>query len=279
MANSGGTNAGHGGKGHGGKKGKHKLPTLEELLGLGDNNQPPFLAYDPAIEAERRAAARGLLDVLRQNRTDIKRARQDKRTSIRDSKVSKKRTISDIRTQKKEGLQDIGFQRQDVKRESERGFQDFAIQMQNLTRSFGRIGSAQSQAANAAGLGADSGTLAASAAKRKQNLAIASEPIDLARARLGEDTTTQLGRLDVEQSRLLHQARLGARRTRSDFRHDKRLTIRDFQRQRHDVRRQGQVARREQTIGNVDLINQEIFDARSRHPGVYGKAGRRKKGH
>lgn len=227
---NGGTNSGHGGKKH------HHGPSLQDLLGTGGKNQPPFLSYDPSIEAERRAAARGLLDVLKDTRIQRKQATQDFRSSVRDLKTTKRRALTDL------------------SREKSRGLLDFTTKMAAVTNKYGNLQQSQSNSAASKGV-FDASTLQSSADQRAYNQQAEETPLKQARDQLLQDVSTQ------------------KRRSRQDFRHDKRLSKRDWKRTIKQLHIQAQRARREQAIGNVDLINQEIFDARSRHPGVYGKSG------
>lgn len=220
--------------------------------GAGPYRTPPFLTFDPAIESERRAAQRGLRDTAQDVRRAARRSRRDIHTQLRD-----------IHTEKKRGLQDIGFEKADVRLQRQRGRQDFNLQLDSLTRKYTQLGNTQLQAANAAGV-LDSGTSAASAAARAQNFAFERTPIDIGRARLEEDTQTALERLGVQQHRLVQ-----------DVRHDRRLTKREGRQTLQDLYSQLERAIREQRIGDVDLIKQEIFDARQRNPGQFSKMGRR----
>jgi hypothetical protein len=301
---TGGTSPGHSGgsRHHGGgkKKGKgnalrHFLrhpPTVNELTHIpGDVNQPKFLTFDPSIEAERRAAARGLLDTRQDTRRQLRQGRQDYRTSRRDIRVQKRRGIKDIRTGRRQGMQDfatqltrgledIAFKRQDTIRSAQRGQQDFAIQLHNLVRNFNTLGGQQAQAANASGLYGD-GTAQAAAQQRSKNLAVARQPIDVGMQRLQQDETTQLSRLGTETGRLeedvgrgahrlLSSSRLQARRLRGDTRHDLRLNRQDFHRNRQQLRTSLERAIREQRIGNIDLLQQELMEQKTESRALLG---------
>lgn len=276
-------------KGHGqgnGKPRKHHGPRLGRLIKQiggdvgpllnigGDLHQPPSMSYDPAIEAERRAAARGLLDTRQDTKIALKQGRQDLHTTLKDLALNLKRTRQDERRGLRRGLQNVQFQRQDARRSAFRGRQDLGLQMDALVRKFGTQGQVQAQAANAAGV-YDAGTLASASAKRAANLAFERQPIDIGMQRIGQDLRIALGRSGVEAQRLRQDYRRNITRARQDTRHDKRLARRDFKRTKKSLFIDLDRASREQRIGNVDLTQQEIFDARARHPGVYGKKGRK----
>lgn len=251
------------------------IGSLEELSDVGGKGRwPPELAYDPAIRAEQRAAARGLLDTAQDTRISLRQGRQDLRTTLRDLATDLRRGRRDARIGLRRGLQDIGFERQDVRREGRREQQDLGLQMDALVRRFGQQGEAQRQAAAASGV-YDAGTRAASEQARASNLAFARKPIDIAQRRVGQDVDTALGRLGTQAGRLRRDTRIGLRDLRQDVRHDRRLARRDFRRTRRGLYNSLERAIREQRIGNVDLLQQAIFDARSRAPGVYSKLGRK----
>jgi hypothetical protein len=293
---SGGTSPGHGKPGR--KKGKgnalrhflHHPPTVNDLTRIpGSINQPKFLTFDPSIEAERRAAARGLLDTRQDTRRQLHQGRQDYRTSRRDTLVQKRRGIKDIRTSRRQGmqdfatqltrgLQDISFKRQDTIRSTQRGEEDFAVQLHNLVRNFNTLGGQQAQAANASGLYGD-GTAQASAAQRAKNLTVARQPIDVGMQRLQQDQTTALSRLGTETGRLeedvgrgahrlLSSSHLQASRLRGDTRHDLKLNRQDFHRNRQQLRTSLERAIREQRIGNIDLLQQELWN-RKQNKGLF----------
>jgi hypothetical protein len=268
----GGHHGGHGGKHHR----RHGHLTLKNLLALkGHGSQPPLMSYDPAIDAERRAAARGALDTKQDTRIAVRRTKQDLHTSLRDLALNLKRGVNTANTELHRGLQDVGFQRQDIKLKGARGMQDFGLQMDALVRHFGQLGGAQTQSANAAGV-AGGGTLAAAAQMRARNFAVAQKPIKIGEQRLQQDVGLGLQRLRVQAGRLRHDVHRSKYQLRQDTRHDVRLARRDAKRTNRDARLRLQRALREQQIGNVDLLQQEIFSARQLHPGVYGKKGRKK---
>lgn len=266
----------NGKKRHGPRLGRllRNIGSIEELTAIGGRGQPPNFAYDPQIEQERRAAARGLLDTKQDTALALRQGRQDLHTTLRDLAINLKRGKQDARIELRRGLEDIRFQRQDTRREGRRGIEDLNLQIGGLIRQSARTGEAQKQNANAAGV-YDAGTLRAAAAKRAENLRFARQPLDISKERVREDVGLTLGRLGTQAQRLRRDTRIGVRRLKQDTRHDRRLARRDFGRTRRSLFNSLDRAAREQRIGNVDLLEQEIFDARQRHPGVYSRRGRK----
>lgn len=268
--------------------GGHKRSPLRRLIRMSRNaipadeggkfRAPPYLSFDPAIEAERRAAQRGLTDISQDSRIAGRRARQDFRTTIRDLNIDRRRGMGELRRGLQRGRQDIRFQRQDTRRAAQRGRQDFGLQLQAINRHFSQLAGQQVQQANAQGV-LDDGTLDAASVARARNKAIARQPIDIGLQRLNQDTTTNLQRLDVQQGRLEQDTRIGRRELRQDTKHDKRLAKQDYKRTIKDLHNKLARAIREQRIGDIDLIKEEIFAARRSRPGHFTKYGKKDKKH
>jgi hypothetical protein len=223
---------------------------------------PPFLSYDPSIEAERRSQQRGLKDVLH----DTSRARGYAKTDYAQK-------LGDINLAQSRGTEEIGqkFARgnEDITTRLTRGTEDFSNQLTGLIRDFQVKGSQQTQAANAAGV-LDPSTQAASAARRAENLAIARKPIDTGQQRLNQDTS-------LAQTRLGQDVNLATGRLGQDTTRETGLAGTDLNRAVTDLAIKKRRATREQKIGNVDLLQQEIFDARQRKPGAFTQQGVPKK--
>ncbi len=259
------------------KKGHHKhkgRETYHDLLREARRGKtpanattgPPYLSYDPAIEAERRAAQRGLSDTILNTKVSAKRARQDKRGQIKDIKVSKRRGVQDLRTDKRRTLRGIRENRQDVKLKSRRGFQDFNLQLQSLTRHFTQLGRQQTQVANAQGV-LDEGTASAGASARAANQRIAEKPIHIGQRRLGQDTNIALQRIREQAGDTRFDFKRGLHRLKQDTHHDIHIARQDYRRTIFDLHTSLQQAIREQRIGDADLIQQEIYNARQNHIG------------
>src|SRR6187397_14003 len=134
----------------------------------GGYTQPPALTYDPGIEAERRAAERGLEDLETDVRAKRHFAKTDLAQALRDIRTSTSRSRGDINRSASRGTQKIGEEESDVQLKATRANQDFDSQLANIGRQFADLGRRQRESANAAGV-LDSGTEAASQAARGRN--------------------------------------------------------------------------------------------------------------
>lgn len=132
---------------------------------------PPAGMYDPALEAQRRASQRGLLDFSQDTELGNARAGQDYTFGIT-------------------GLQ---TQRQ-------RGFEDVARQVQMLTRGYGSL--ARRQAEGDAQAGVINPAIAAKQLQiRAANMAFDRQPLEAATRRIAQDYSTGAGRLGVDYTR------------------------------------------------------------------------------
>jgi hypothetical protein len=234
--------------------GQPKAPAKPKKPKFGGLKQPPVMSYDPSIEAERRSQQRGLKDVLRDTRRARNYAQQDYGQQLADLNLAQSR-----------GVQDIGSNISDINLRQQRGTEDFSNQLTNLIHGFQVKGREQTQVANQAGV-LDSSTARAAAARRAENLAIARQPIDIGQGRLNENTLRALaeqelsrGRLSEDTARGLRLAGIDVGRTLADLKIKKRRAI------------------REQRIGNIDLLQEEIFGARQLKPGAFTQTGAPKK--
>jgi hypothetical protein len=233
------------------------------------------MSFDPALEAEQRALERGLENLLQDTARERHYATQDARQTRRDLTQDKRRGTKDIRQDKRRGLRDIGVRTGEVQRDATRGREDFGTRLSTLIHNTAAKGESQFQAANAAGV-LDSSTTAASAAARAGEFARARAPIDTGLQRLNENEQTALGKLATSQSDLLQDTGRAQHRLRQDIRHDTRLTDQQLQRQLRDIHTRRQRAREEEAIGQVDLTQQEIYQARQTHPGAFDTEGNRR---
>ena len=241
---------------------------------VGPYTSPPFMSYDPQIEAERRAGRRGLKDILKDTKIEGIRAGQDLHQALRDTRVKAQRGRQDINTQAFRGNQKLGFQASDARLRAGRNIEDFHTQLSNLTRQFATLGHQQAQQANVAGV-LDAGTLAAGAQQRAQNFAIARQPIDTGIARTKEDLGTALGRIGIARHQLGVDTGRARTRLRQDTKRDRRLSRQEFKRGKQDRGIKRQRAKREQAISDTNLLVEEIYNARQNHPGVFGKYGKK----
>lgn len=281
--------------GAGGGIGPRPAPKPDRVI-AGGYTQPPVFTYDPAIEAQRRSVKRGLEDKLQDVRTGRHFNQTDLAQALRDIKVNTQRSRGKI-------IREAGRSRGDINRESQRASEglseresderlsasraneDFDTQLANIARQFGDLGRRQSESANAAGV-LGSGTEAASAVARGRNQAIAEAPIATARKRVEEDLATALRRLGVKRGELgedterslkelLEDQQRGLGQLKQDRNRERRLSRRETGRKEFGLTRESQRARREATISDVDLIMQEIFQARQNRPGAFTKTGQR----
>ena len=225
---------------------------------FGGMHQPPAFSYDPSIEAQRRSQQRGLKDVLKDTHRATRYAGEDLSLKLGDINLAQNRGTQDIAQRLSRGTQDITQTQQ-------RGMEDFGSQLTNLIRGFQIKGNEQMQAQNAAGV-LDSSTAQASAARRAENLAIARAPIDTGVQRLTQDTATNLGRLQQDTG-------TAGQRLGEDTSRNTGLAQQDYGRTTLDLATKKRRAIREQRIGNIDLIQQEIFAARQQKPGAFTTIG------
>lgn len=157
---------------------------------------PPPGTYDPAIDAQVGQANRGLADLL----VDYTRDYGEPGTALGG------RAGEDLQLGKADVERGYGRSLADLLTGRSRGAEDYGRSVQTLDRNFARLGSAQTQAARAAGV-QRGGALAQALAKRAENKAIERQPLDtnfarfnqdsaLAQGRLGEDRGLALGGLD-----------------------------------------------------------------------------------
>lgn len=236
----------------------------------------PWGSYDPAIDAQRRAAERGLDDLLEDRKTADLWAKTDLATQLGDIKRGRFRTVNDLRRQRRRETQKLGLRRFDLNRDSRRTRQDFGSRRAGIDRQFRTLAGTQMEARNAAGT-LQGGTAAAAAAKRAENQAFALKPIDVAEGRMEQDLATSLGRIQVSQNQLNQDTMRSLRRNAVDTSRDRTLTKRDYGRDVFQRDRKVRRAEREQIVGDADLLAQSIDSARQRHPGVFSKFGRKKK--
>jgi hypothetical protein len=167
--------------------------------------QPPNPAgyYDPALDAQKRAAGRGYLDTQQDTALAGTRSAVDYGLGMDAINQSFDRGAFDLTRSRDRGLEDIGTQR---------GYEtaDYTRNTGLLTRQYGQL--ARKQAEGARKYGVTSGGIALlSAAKRAENQGIEQQTADIAHTRaqsgfdtsttrLGEDYTTGYGRLGEDRT-------------------------------------------------------------------------------
>lgn len=227
-----------------------KAPQKPKQPKNGGFKLPPFMTFDPSIDAQRRAQQRGLKDILKDTKRAKNYAGQDEGQKVADINQTQARGTQDIATRGAE----IGLRQQ-------RGTEDFSTQLGNLIRDFQVRGSQQTQSANAAG-SLDPSTQAAAAGRRQENFNVARHPIDVGQQRLDQDSSLAMQGLGVAQQRL------GEDTSRSLG-----LAGQDYGRTLTDILTKRHRAVREERIGNLDLIQQAIFNARQNKPGAFTQYG------
>lgn len=238
---------------------------------------PPFMSYDPSINAEIRANARGIQDINQDFQTQRKIDRQDYRQTKSDIGRSFDRGRQDLKFGAKQARRGFKEGRQDIRQTAQRGREDFRLQLSDTLRKYGIQASNQSQMANARGVG-EGGTLAASAAKRAENQALDVGKLQLAKQRQEEDIATALQRISKDQGEFSTKYGRSRERLRQDTGRDYKLAGRDFRRTRRQARRENNRANREAYISAVDLTQSAIYGARQQNPGAFNKYGERLKG-
>ena len=207
------------------------------------------------LESERRAIPRGLEDLIEDTGFERKYARQDARITRRDLAQALRRGRQDIQLDKRRGLRQVGQEREDVRTDASRGREDFGTALTNLITDFGIRARQQEQSAAAAGV--TGGTFgAASAAARQAQFERQRQPIDTGLERLGEDTTTALGRLTAAAGDIRKDSRISGRRLGQDVRADRRLARIDLGRTLQGTTTSRQRGRREAVIGQAEITKQ-----------------------
>jgi hypothetical protein len=255
------------------------LPKPKAPVVLGPDGQPlyevPYGSYDPSIDAQRRAAERGLADLRFDTRIANAWAGRDLSQSLADIGRKWGRGRFDInRSSRREGLK-LDFREFDLGRDAKRGRQDFASRLASIGRDYANLGDRQRQSRNAAGT-FYGGTAAAAAAKRATNQSLAEQPVRTAAGRMEEDLATNLGRIGVSRTQLGQDTNTALTRGRQDTTRDRKLTKQSTARGRFDRYHKLQRGTREQQIGDADLMQQAIYNARQNRPGAFNKYGKKK---
>jgi hypothetical protein len=137
-------------------------------------SRPPPGTYDPSLDANERAAERGLLDLTQ----DTERAGSRAYTDVFDDEVG--------------ALAELA--RRDTAAE-----EDYTRNVGQLARNYGILGGQQTQSARAAGV--RGGALAQAAAKRTANMAWERAPIDTGIARYRTESGVQRDRIGLDFQR------------------------------------------------------------------------------
>lgn len=159
---------------------------------------PPPGTYDPVLDANVRAASRGI--------GDLKSDTLQNKTRLNDDLLL---GINDLNINQQQGLEDIfkGGVRQN---------QDYKEQTGALNRNYLDLASQQQQQQRSAGAD-QSGAVAQAVAKRAINHALEQRPLDTALSRYKQDATTDVGRLKDETTRNRSKLTLNYQRGNTDL--------------------------------------------------------------
>jgi hypothetical protein len=180
---------------------------------------PPPGTYDPAIDAQVRAAQRGYGDLGQDYTVGKTRAQDDYLTATGYDQADYQNALGDLTQTHDRSLSDLLLGRS-------RGTEDYNASIAGLDRSYQRLGGRQAQSAAAAGV-SGGGALAQALAKRTANEAIDRAPIDTnynhflsdsqtQEGRVNQDFTTGSSRLQDQLNRQLGALSLGLDRTYGD---------------------------------------------------------------
>lgn len=229
---------------------------------------PPFLSFDPAIEAQRRAAQRGLQDTEADVKTEQHFSEKNLAQALRDIRTNTSRKRGGINRDAFRAERKFTNEEEDVNKKGQRGNEDFDTQLANIGRQFAQLGHRQGEAANAAGV-LDTGTMAAAGAARAGNQRLAEAPINTGRERLNEDLATALGRLSTGRADLGEDTGRALTQLTQDRNRERKGNRQKTARETFLSDRKLERARREGAISDVDLLAQEIYAARAEHPAVF----------
>lgn len=198
---------------------------------VGGKPYVPPSTYDPNLDAQLRASARGLKDLIGVGKSpdtyggDIGKALE---RGSDDYTLAKQAADLDYATGQQRTEQ--GYQRNlsDLLTARERGGQDYTSNIGTLQRNYGNLATSQAQAQRKAGVLPGGGAIAQAARKRDANLQIERAPIDTAyqravtdsqqtEQRLGEDKASTLSDLLTGHIRQTGQLRTGQIRSVEDL--------------------------------------------------------------
>jgi len=248
-------------------------PSPKPLV-VGSYTQPPALTFDPAIEAERRAAGRGLEDIEVDIGAKRHFAGRDLSQALRDIRTRTSRSRGDLLRSFARGERRIGQDESDLRLKGDRANQDFDTQIANIGRQFAQLGQRQRESSNAAGV-LGGGTEAAAQVARSRNQGLAEAPINTARTRVGEDLATALRRLGTAGDELVGDRDRELAELHADRDRERLLSHREHGREMFGLDHELQRAIREKTFTDIDSVLQEIYQARANRPGAFSKTGKR----
>lgn len=265
------------------QRGGVDLPNLPDFIG------PPPGTFDPGLEAQVRAAERGLIDLIEKERTSGHREGVD----FRQAKTLLMRKISqgraDLQRRRGYATEDAGIDRSRLQTSFERDLEDLAIARQQGDEDFNRKltevqhsyatrAARQNEAAVAQGT-FDAGTQAASGAVRGANQAFDKGLVEtahnrqlaalaLSEGRVREDFGTRSGLIDEGLSRELSALGIQGHRLGLDARTQRGQLRRDLFRGRHDRADTISKAKREYGIYATDVAQQAFYQAHQLNPNI-----------
>lgn len=220
---------------------------------LGPTSPPPG-SYDPSIDAQIGQSSRGLQDLLGSYITNF----GEPGTALGGRAGADLATGQGrIAEQLANGSQDLnttsGRTLADLLTASTRAGEDHTTQVADLGRQYARLGDAQRQSAESAGVGGG-GALAQALAKRTENEAHDQAPIDTAFSRSAADNASQVARTNEDTATGLSRLQTGASEQGADL-------VTNASRQSQDALTGLLSAQRENTNFGLDANNQKLFQA------------------
>jgi hypothetical protein len=153
---------------------------------------PPPGTYDPAIDAQVRAAQRGYGDLGQDYTVGKTRAQDDYLTATQNDQTDYQNALGDLTQTHDRSLADLLLGRT-------RGTEDYGTSLANLSRGYQTLGNAQGGTITQAGGGSfQGGALLQALQKRQANEAIDRAPIDTNYNRFLTDSQTQEGRVNQD---------------------------------------------------------------------------------
>lgn len=259
------------------------LPNLPQFTG------PPSGTFDPGLEAQVRAAERGLIDLIEKTRLEGHRASVDTRQARRLLERKVRQGQADLARQRGYTLEDAGLDRNRLQTNFQRDIEDLAIARQNgeedysrklaeIQHAYATRAAVQQQAAVAQAVN-DAGTTAASDAVRGANQAYdkgltdtsharAVAALNLADRRTREDYANRMGLVDQGLQRDLTRFGIQRHRMGQDLRTQRAALRRDLFRGLHDRHDTISKAKREYGIYVTDVAEQAFYQAHQLNPNI-----------
>lgn len=263
--------------------GSTKLPNLPSF------NGPPPGSFDPGLEAQVRAAERGLIDLIEKTHLEGRRESKDTREARQLLERKVRQGQADIARSRSYAVQDAGNQRgqlqtsfardlQDLATAKQRGQQDYEKTLTDMQHRYAQTAAEQSQAQVASGTD-DTGTTAAGAAVRGANQAYDKSGVDTVHTRHEEDIAlqeqrdrenfaTQSGLIDQGLNRDLTGYGIQSYRLGKEQQSQRHKLALDIARAHIDRQTQLSHAKREYGIYASDVAQQAYYQAHQMNPHI-----------